>query len=86
MSLVAIRKSGGANIVSLPKAVLDQFGLGTGSVVDISVEDNRIVLTPASTEPTLEGMLAGSPREALLLTEEDHEWLNSRAVGKENIG
>lgn len=87
MSLVAIRKSGGANIVSLPKAVLDQFGLGAGSVVDISVEDNRIVLTPASSiEPTLEGLLAGSPREALLLTEEDHEWLNSRAVGKENIG
>jgi hypothetical protein len=31
----------------------------------------------------LEKLLAGSPKEALALTDEDREWLNAPAVGKE---
>lgn len=33
--------------------------------------------------PALEDLLAGSPKEALVLTDEDREWLNSPAIGKE---
>jgi AbrB family looped-hinge helix DNA binding protein len=82
---VAIRKSGGANIVSIPKAVLDQFGLHSGSLLDITVDNNRIILTPEFTEPTLEDILAGSPKELLALTDEDREWLNSGLIGKEDF-
>jgi antitoxin component of MazEF toxin-antitoxin module len=82
---VAIRKSGGANIVSIPKAVLDQFGLHTGSLLNITVDNNCIMLTPEYSAPTLEEVLTGSPKELLALNAEDREWLNSRPIGKEDF-
>ena len=83
MARIAIRKSGGANIVSLPKAVLKTLGLHAGSTIDLSLEDNKIVLTPVLEKPTLEELLVGSPKEKLNLTEEDHEWLSEKPIGKE---
>lgn len=68
MVQIAIRKSGGANIVSLPKAIVDHFSLHTGSIMDVSIEKNKIVLTPTETEQTLEAILLGSPKELLVLT------------------
>ena len=59
------------------------LGLHVGSSLDLSVEDNRIVLTPASEEPTLEELLAGSPKENLALSDEDREWLQASSKGKE---
>lgn len=85
MIKVAIRKSGGANIVSLPKVVLDRFDLHVGSLLNISIDNDRIILTPALSEPNLEEILAGSPKELLVLSDEDQEWLNSKPFGKENI-
>lgn len=83
MTQLAIRKSGGANIVSLPKAVLKALGLHTGSTLELSVEDNRIVLTPANRALDLEALVLGSPKDKLAMTSEDREWLDSRAVGHE---
>jgi len=40
MTRIAIRKLGGVNIVSLPKAVLKTLGLHEGSTIDLSLEDN----------------------------------------------
>lgn len=83
-SVLAIRRSGGTNIVSLPKAVLKSLGLHTGSSLELSLEDNRIVLTPIQDELSLDDVLAGSPKQKLNLTEEDKQWLNlDSAVGKE---
>jgi len=82
---VAIRKSGGANIVSIPKAVLDQFGLHSGSLLNITVDNHCIMLTPEYSAPTLEEVLAGSPKELLALSDEDRDWLNSRPIGKEDF-
>ena len=83
MTQIAIRQSGGANIVSIPKAILSTLGLQVGSSLELSIEDNRIVLTPTSAEQTLEELLAGSPKKNLEMTEEDKEWINAAAVGKE---
>jgi len=83
MTQIAIRQSGGANIVSIPKTILSVLGLHVGSSLDLSIEDNRIVLTPASADPTLEELLAGSPKENLALTEEDKEWIQAVPTGKE---
>ena len=83
MTRIAIRKSGGANIVSLPKAVLKTLGLHEGSTIDLSLEDNRIVLTPVPEEVTLEELLAGSPKKKLKLSEEDQVWLSEKPIGKE---
>jgi antitoxin ChpS len=54
MSTVAIRQSGGANIVSIPKSVLKALNLHPGSSLDLSIRDNTIVLTPVSEETSLE--------------------------------
>ena len=82
MVQVQIRQSGGASIISLPKALLQSLGLGVGSQLDIAVEDNRIVLKE-SNSLTLEDLLATSPPECFRPTEEDADWLNAPPVGKE---
>ena len=83
MTQVAIRQSGGANIISIPKVILRTLALDIGASLDLSIEDNKIILTPIKENLTLEAILVGSPKSALKLTEEDQRWLNSESVGKE---
>ncbi|PHM37368.1 AbrB/MazE/SpoVT family DNA-binding domain-containing protein [Xenorhabdus innexi] len=83
MTAVVIRQSGGANIVSIPKAIVKTLNLHTGSKLELSIQDNKIVLTPIEEELTLESLLIGSPKEYFTLTDEDKEWLNAKPVGKE---
>lgn len=83
MTKISIRQSGGANIVSIPRAILSMLDLHVGSSLDLRVEDNRIVLTPTAQDPTLEELLAGSPKKNLALTDDDKEWLEDAPIGKE---
>jgi len=84
MSSVSVRQSGGANIVSIPKAIVKTLGLEVGSKLDLSIKDNSIVLTPIESESlSLEELLAGSPKSSFKITEEDREWLDAAPVGKE---
>ncbi len=84
MTSLAIRQSGGANIISIPKAILKMLGLHAGSELDLSIVDSKIVLTPKSeTTMTLEELLAATPEEALRITEEDKEWLSAKPKGRE---
>ena len=83
MTHLAIRQSGGANIVSIPKVILKILGLHVGSRLDLEIVDHKIVLTPVAETQTLEDLLAGSPREKLQLTSEDREWFDVKRVGKE---
>jgi antitoxin component of MazEF toxin-antitoxin module len=83
MTQVAIRQSGGASIISLPKAILNTLHLHIGSNLELTLENNKIVLTPVTDELSLEDLLAGSPKAALTLTEEDKQWLAMPSTGKE---
>ncbi len=83
MTQVAIRQSGGANIISLPKVILRTLALDAGASLDLSIEGNKIILTPIKKKLTLEAVLEGSPKSALRFTEEDRVWLNSQSVRKE---
>lgn len=83
MTHLAIRQSGGANIVSLPKAVLKTLGLHVGSTLNLSIIDCKIVLTPVVEKQTLDELLVGSPKEKIQLTSEDWEWLDESPIGKE---
>lgn len=83
MTSVAIRQSGGANIISIPKAIVKILGLHTGSKLDLSIKDKQIILTPIEEKITLESLLAGSPKECFKTTEEDKKWLNMPSTGKE---
>ncbi len=84
MTYLAIRQSGGANIVSIPKAILKALGLHVGSTLDLSIEDSKIILTPVAELQTLEDLLKGSPQKKLHLTSEDREWLEEPSVGEES--
>lgn len=83
MSRISIRQSGGANIISIPKSVVESLGLSVGSTLDLSVEDNKIVLSPSDEKMTLKWLLDGSSVENLCVTEEDHQWLNTTSKGNE---
>ncbi len=83
MTSIAIRQSGGANIVSIPKAIVKTLGLDVGSKLDLTLEDNRIILTPVDDRLTLEVLLADSPKECFKITEEDREWIDAVPVGQE---
>lgn len=85
MTHLAIRQSGGANIVSLPKVVLKTLGLHVGSKLDLSIVDSKIVLAPVAEKDTLESLLMGSPRDKLQLLDEDREWLSDKPVGGEQL-
>ncbi len=83
MTSIAVRQSGGANIVSIPKAIVQTLGLHVGSKLDLSIKDNRIILTPINEELSLDELLKGSPKKCFQVTEEDREWINAKPVGKE---
>lgn len=83
MTAIAVRQSGGANIVSIPKAIVKTLGLQVGSKLDLSIEDNKIILTPIKDELTLETLLEGSPKNCFKVTGEDREWIDAKPRGKE---
>lgn len=83
MTSVVVRQSGGANIVSIPKAIVKTLGLHVGSKLELSIEDNKITLTPIQEELTLEALLAESPKACFRITDEDREWIDAAPVGKE---
>jgi len=83
MNSVAIRQSGGANIVSIPKAIVKTLGLHVGSKLELSIDGSRIILTPMQDKLTLEMLLVNSPKACFSMTPEDKNWLNSPSVGGE---
>ncbi|PID54927.1 MAG: AbrB/MazE/SpoVT family DNA-binding domain-containing protein [Gammaproteobacteria bacterium] len=83
MTTVTVRQSGGAEIVSIPKAIGKALGVHVGSKLELSIVDNRIVLDPVVKSASLEDLLADSPRENFRVTEEDREWIDAKPVGKE---
>jgi antitoxin component of MazEF toxin-antitoxin module len=80
---LAIRQSGGANILSIPKAILKALNLHTGSTLNLSIKNHKIILTPIEDQLTLKALLAESPKKNLAATKEDHEWVQAKPVGKE---
>lgn len=83
MTAIVIRQSGGANIVSIPKAIVKTLGLDVGSKLDLSIVDNQIILTPIEDQLTLTMLLTASPKACFAITDEDRQWLNTRPVGEE---
>ena len=83
MTSISIRQSGGANIVSIPVAIVKTLGLEVGSKLDLTIEGNKIVLTPIDNALDLETLLAQSPRECFTIIEEDREWIADQPKGRE---
>lgn len=71
----ALRKMGNSTGVIIPKGILGQAGLHTGTLMDVSLEGERVVLTPVRKHPR-EGWEESA---ALIAQEHDPEledWLN----------
>jgi len=83
MTAISIRQSGGANIISIPKAIVKTLGLHVGSKLDMSIKNNKIILTPIDENLNLETLLANSPKSCFKLTDEDKEWTNEETTGDE---
>ena len=83
MTAISIRQSGGANIISIPKAIVKTLGLHVGSKLDMSIKNNKIVLTPTDENLNLETLLANSPKYCFKLTDKDIEWTNEETTGDE---
>lgn len=83
MTEIVVQQSGGINIVSIPKSIIQTLGLTVGSRLGLTLQDNSIVLTPVREEPTLQELLANSPKESFALTDEDRAWIDASPVGKE---
>ncbi|MGH7038242.1 MAG: AbrB/MazE/SpoVT family DNA-binding domain-containing protein [Acetobacteraceae bacterium] len=47
----ALRKLGNSSGVIIPKSILAEVGIGIGDVVDITLEDSRIVMAPVKRRP-----------------------------------
>lgn len=60
--LTTIQRWGNSLAIRIPKPFALQTGLEEHSEVDISVEGNRIVLSPATKEWKLDDLLAGITR------------------------
>ncbi len=80
MTAVTVRQSGGADIVSIPKAIGKTLGIKAGSQLELSIEDNKIVLTPIKESQDLASLLADSPKDCFAISEEDREWLDADSI------
>jgi antitoxin component of MazEF toxin-antitoxin module len=78
-----IRKWGNSAGTIIPAAVLQEAGLEIGDTLDARVVEGKVILSPLARELTLDELLAGSPKENLSITDEDREWLDAPAVGRE---
>lgn len=79
---ISIRQSGGAKIVSLPKAVIESLGLEVGSELELTVKGGSIVLTPIKSL-SLASLLADSPKACFSVIDEDRQWIDASIRGEE---
>ena len=59
MHTVTLRAVGGSVSVTLPRQMLRTLGLAAGASVAVTVEDGRLVLSPARPRYSLAELLAG---------------------------
>jgi antitoxin component of MazEF toxin-antitoxin module len=60
----------------MTKIILNTLHLQVDSALELTLEHNKLILSSANQAPSLEGLLAGSPKSALALDEDDKHWLN----------
>jgi antitoxin ChpS len=85
MRTTTLRQSGGSIIVSLPRALVEQIGLGPNAPVDITLEGESIVIAPQKRKWIgLKARLAQCDFSQPA-SQEDASWLDLPSVGGERI-
>ena len=80
-----LRKVGESVMLAVPPSLLDSLRLQVGSIVEIAVDNNRLVIRPQlRPRYTLDELLEASDYSQTPSAEE-REWIDSPAVGRELI-
>ena len=86
MTTATLRTLGGSVVMAVPKQILNLMSLEAGSQVELHLENGKLIVEPKrKPRYTLHELLAQCNDENMLLTKEDHEWLNANPVGKEAL-
>ncbi|MDR1849588.1 MAG: antitoxin [Zoogloeaceae bacterium] len=87
MHTTNLRKVGGSVILTVPPAFLDQLHLQAGATVGLVVSEGRLIVEPAShPRYTLDELLTEAEASgAYPLPDEEREWVDAPAVGRELI-
>lgn len=83
MHIVRLKKVGGSIMLAVPPAVLKSLGLSTGSELGMTIDNGCLIIEPQKRpRHSLEELLAQCDSNAEM-SEEDREWIDAPAVGKE---
>ena len=80
MPVATLRAVGGSVSVTLPRQFLRSLGLAAGARVDVTLEDGRLVLSPARPRYSLDELVRGMKPGDMPTAE---GWDGMPAVGKE---
>ena len=79
-----LRKVGGSVMMTVPPSLLEQLHLVAGSTVGVEIEGERLIVQARKPRYTIEELLAQCDPNAPI-TDEEREWLDAPAVGREMI-
>jgi len=83
MYTTRLKKVGGSVMLAVPPAVLKTLGLSTDSEVGMNIDNGCLIIEPQKRPHySLEELLAQCDPHAEM-SEEDREWIDAPAVGKE---
>ncbi|MBK0033620.1 antitoxin [Erwinia sp. S43] len=83
MHIARLKKVGGSVMLAVPPAVLKTLGLTTDSEVGMTIDNGRLIIEPQKRPHySLDELLAQCDPHAEI-SDEDREWANASALGKE---
>jgi antitoxin ChpS len=85
MHLTTLRSVGGSVMFAIPKAVLESLRLSPNSRVGLSVSDGRLIVDPGPRPRYTLAELLGECDISAEMPEEDRQWLDAAAVGREEL-
>lgn len=86
MTTATLRTLGGSVVMAVPKQILNLMHLDAGSLVELYLENGKLIVEPKlKPRYSLSELLAQCNEENMLLTGEDHTWLNAKPMGKEAL-
>ena len=84
MPTATLRTVGGSVVMAIPKHLLELVHLQAGSMVDIDVQQGRLIIAPRKKKRYKLSELLAQCDPALPITAEEREWLDASAVGLED--
>ena len=83
MLTTKLRKVGGSVMMVVPPAILEMLGLQSDATVALAVDGERLIVeSPRKPHYTLDELLAQCDSN-VSLSQEDRDWLDSAAMGRE---